>query len=358
LAKKFINRFVFFAVIVTSLPPIKIKKFRRLAMISLSKVVGSVLLGASLVCSLGVSAAPKEDVTYLLAAPPTLPAFGPWIIAKQKGYYDEVGLNVTFLAARGGVDVAKQIGTGNAIVGGAIGDTPVIVRSNNVPVKTIALLGGGSLTQIMVSSNSGIKNVKDLKGKTLSAMAYTDTSYYSLLGSLEMAGLTKKDVDIQAAGPAGVWQLLAKGEVNGMIAVPDWIINAREAGAKIEALPADQHFKSMAQAIIASDDAIKNRPETLRKLVSATLRGLKDIIDNPDEAAKTFAIAVPAYSGKEATLRAIFDLYRQNVYPGQTTLGAMDPARLKLVQDFYVKEGIVTKASPLDDLYTNQFVPR
>ena len=299
-----------------------------------------------------------EDITYLLPAPPTLPAFAPWVIAKHKGYYAAADLNVTFIAARGGVDVAKQVGAGNAMVGGAIGDTPIIVRANNVPVKAIALIGGGSLTQLAVNTASGVKNIKDLKGKSVSVMAYTDTTYYALLGSLEMAGMTKKDVNIQAAGPAGVWQVLAKGDVAAMAGVPEWIVSAREGGATIELLPPEQHFKSMAQAIIASDDAIKKNPETLRKLVQATLRGQKDIIDNPAEAAKTFAAAVPSYAGKEASLQATFEMYRKYVYAGQVTQGMMDPARLKAVQDFYVKEGIVSKASPLDDLYTNQFVGR
>lgn len=299
-----------------------------------------------------------EDVTYLLPAPPTLPAFAPWVIAKHKGYYAAADLNVTFIAARGGVDVAKQVGAGNAMVGGAIGDTPIIVRANNVPVKAIAVIGGGSLTQLAVTAASGVKNIKDLKGKSVSVMAYTDTTYYALLGSLEMADMTKKDLDIQAAGPAGVWQLLAKGDVAAMAGVPEWIVSARDAGAKIDLLPPEQHFKSMAQAIIASDEAIKKHPETLRKLVQATLRGQKDIIDNPAEAAKTFAAAVPSYAGKEISLQATFEMYRKYVYAGQATQGMMDPVRLKAVQDFYVKEGIVAKASPLDDLYTNQFIGR
>lgn len=299
-----------------------------------------------------------EDITYLLPAPPTLPAFAPWVIAKHKGYYAAADLNVTFIAARGGVDVAKQVGAGNAMVGGAIGDTPIIVRANNVPVKAIAVLGAGSLTQLAVNTASGVKNIKDLKGKSISVLAYTDTTYYALLGSLEMADMTKKDLDIQAAGPGGVWQLLAKGDVAAMAGVPDWIVSARDAGAKIDLLPQEQHFKSMAQAIIASDETIKKHPETLRKLVQATLRGQKDVIDNPAEAAKTFAAAVPSYAGKEASLQATFEMYKKYVYGTQAVQGAMDPARLKAVQDFYVKEGIVPKASPLDDLYTNQFVGR
>ena len=58
------------------------------------------------------AAAPLERVTYLLPAPIYLPAFGPWIVARQRGYYAAEGLEINFETARGGADVAKQIGVG------------------------------------------------------------------------------------------------------------------------------------------------------------------------------------------------------------------------------------------------------
>src|SRR5690554_709127 len=89
-----------------------------------------------------------KEVTYLLPAPKTLPSFAPWLIAQQAGYFADEGLNVTFVSGKGGVDVAKQVGAGNAVIGGAIGDTPIIVRANGIPVKAVAVLGAGSLTLV------------------------------------------------------------------------------------------------------------------------------------------------------------------------------------------------------------------
>jgi NitT/TauT family transport system substrate-binding protein len=114
----------------------------------------------------------------------------------------------------------------------------------------------------------------------------------------------------------------------------------------------------MAQAIIASDDAIQNKPETVQKVVRATLRGLKFMMDDPKGSIDAFIQAVPDYKGKEALLERAFSLQRQYVYAGQKTLGEMDRARLDAVQKFYVEEGVVPKATPLDDLYTNRFVGR
>lgn len=309
--------------------------------------------------SLGVACAAQAQptkVTYLLPAPPNSPAFAPWIIAKEKGYYAAQDLDLTFIAAKGGVDVAKQIGAGNALIGGAIGDTPIVVRANGIPVRAVAVLGDGGVTMIATNAKDNINSVSDLKGKTMTVMSYSDTTYYALLASLRKAGLGKNDVNIQAAGPAGVWQLFSANKAQAMAGVPDWVINAEEAGVQIKLIPQDQIFESMAQAILASDDAIKQQPQIVRGVVQGTLQGMRDIIQDPRAAAVTFAKAVPAYVGKEDSLEKIFKLYVEHVYAKQAVLGHIDPEHLDKVRQFYVSEGIVTQATPFEELFTNQFV--
>ena len=300
--------------------------------------------------------AQTEEITYLLPAPSFLPAFAPWLLAQQRGYFAQEGLKVNFVTAKGGVDCAVQVGAGNAPIGGAIGDTPIIARAQGVPVKAVALLGGRALAHLVVHEGRGINSPKDLKGRTVSVMAYQDTTYYVLLGMMAAAGLGKSDVDAQAAGPAGVWQLFAAGKTDAMSAVPEWIANARGAGAKIKIYESDQSFNIMAQVIIASDDTIKKRPELVRKVVRATLKGVRDIMTNPKGAIADYIAAVPQYKGKEAYIEEVFNLYNTLVYPGQKTLGVIDPARLASLQKFYVQQGIVQKETPLGDLYTNEFV--
>lgn len=311
---------------------------------------------AALGLSFALAAQAATDVTYLLPAPPNSPAFAPWIIAKEKGYYSGKDLNVTFIAAKGGVDVAKQIGAGNALIGGAIGDTPIVVRANGIPVRDVAVLGAGGVTMIATNADEHIDSVKDLKGKTLTVMSYSDTTYYALLASLRKAGLEKTDVNIQAAGPAGVWQLFAAKKSSAMAGVPDWVTDSQEAGLNVKLIPQDQIFESMAQSIMASDDAIEHHPDIVRGVVQATLQGMQDIIADPHAAAVTFAKAVPSYAGKEAQLEKTFKLYVEHVYAQQTVPGRIDPQRLEKVRQFYVSEGIVAKEPKLEDLYTNQFI--
>lgn len=309
------------------------------------------------VAATGFAAGPAhalEKVNYLLPAPGFLPAFGPWQLAKYKGYYKAEGLDVTFQTAKGGVDVAKQVGVGNAPIGGAIGDTALLVRPNGIPVRSVALMGGGSLVQVVARADRGINKVEDLKGKTITVLGYQDTTFYAAQGILASRGLTRKDVNIQAAGPQGVWKLFVAGKADAMMAVPDWIGIARGQGVKMKIFNAMDYFPSMAQAIVASDDMIKKNPKLIEGLVRATLKGLKEIMDNPAEAAKEYVKAVPRW--KVGPITGTFKMYNDYTYGGQKVLGAMDPERLAKLQDFYFKAGFIKKEVPVDDLYTNQFV--
>ena len=305
---------------------------------------------------LGTRARADETITYLFPAPPLLPAFGPIRLAQGKGYFREAGLTVNFATGRGGVDVAKQVGAGNVPLGGIVADAPIVVRQNGVPVKIVCLFGGKGFMQLVVRADSGIEKPADLKGKTITVMSFQDTTFYALLGLLASAGLTKDDVDIQSAGPVGVWQMVATGKSVGMAGVPDWIPPVEAAGVAVKVLPTDEFFPHMAQAVAASDQIIKDKPDLVRAFVKAALHGMKDIMDDPNTAAADFVKFVPEWNGKEDQVKEAFAYYDKLIYPGQKQLGAVDPERMAKLQDFYLKAGIIEKKSPVDDLFTNQFV--
>ena len=197
---------------------------------------------------------------------------------------------------------------------------------------------------------------RELKGKTVTTIAYTDTTYYALLGMLSKSGLTKNDLDIQAAGPAGVWQLFVSKKSVAMASTPDWTVMAMEAGAKVSIIPSDVYFKSMAQAILVSDETIEKNPELVKKLVRATLKGMKDIMASPKEAAKAYVSVLTNYKGHEDSIERMFAFYNQYVYANQKVPGTMDESRLADLQKFYISNGIVAQPAALKDLYTNQFV--
>ena len=328
---------------------------RRLSRRGLIQSAGGIALGVG---ALGIArdARADEEITYLFPAPPILPAFGPIRLAQGKGYFMQAGLTVNFATGRGGVDVAKQVGAGNAPIGGIVADAPIVVRQNGVPVKIVCLFGGKGFMQLVVRADSGIAKPADLKGKTITVMSYQDTTFYALLGLLASVGLSKDDVDIQSAGPVGVWQMVATGKSVGMAGVPDWIPPVEAAGVKVNVLPTDEFFPHMAQAVAASDQIIKDKPDMVRAFVKAALHGMKDIMDDPNAAAVDFVKFVPEWNGKEDQVKEAFAYYDKLIYPGQKQLGEVDSERVARLQDFYLAKGIIEKKSPVDDLYTNQFI--
>ena len=176
-------------------------------------------------------------------------------------------------------------------------------------------------------------------------------------GLLASAGLTQQDVDIQSVGPVGVWQFVAEGKSVGMAGVPDWIPPVMAAGVKVKIIPTETFFPHMAQAIAASDDMIKSKPDMIRKFVHAALRGMKDIMDNPERPPTSSCRSCRSgrAEGRRACVYA-FNMYAKDVYPGQKVLGEVDPARMTKLQDFYLSKGFIQKATPVAELYTNEFV--
>ncbi len=321
---------------------------KRLKMLALSAAIALTATAASA----------QEKLTYLFPAPDFLPAFAPFQIAKAKGYYKDAGLEVDFQVGKGGADVAKQVAVGNADLGGGIGDTPLIVRANGLTVKGVALLGGQSLTALYVRKDTGIKGIADLKGKNVGVLSFQDTTYYNLLAMLASGGLKKDDLSVQAVGPAGVVQLMISGGLQAISGVPEWAAAIEAAGIPLDRYAIDKIFPAMAQAILASDKAIAEKPKAVQGFVTATLKALGEIVADPEKAAKEYVAAVPQHAGKEKVMEAIMRRYVEQVYAPATgfKIGQFDKARMEKVQKFYVDSQIVEKAVAIDDTFTNQFV--
>ena len=124
----------------------------------------------------------------------------------------------------------------------------------------------------------------------------------------------------------------------------------------VRVIPIRQYFPTMAQTILASDDTIAKKPELIRKVVRATLRGMADIVKDPDGATHDFVKATPENADREPELRQVISYYVKYVFTGQAVPGAIDEARLAKLQDYYVKQHIVDKPVPVAELYSNAFV--
>lgn len=300
-----------------------------------------------------------EPLTYLFPAPDFLPAFAPFHIARARGYFAKAGLDVTFQVGKGGADVAKQVALDNADLGGATVDTVLLVRANGLAVKSVALLGAGALYQIIARKAANVRSVRDLKGKKIGVFGFQDNGFYNLQGALAQVGMTREDVSIQAVGPAGLVQLMISGDLDAVSAVPETTAAIEAAGVPVDIYAITDFFPGMAQVIVASEGTIRKRPAQVRGFVAAILTAIRDVEADPDGMAKLYCQAVPQIAGKEAMVADIMRRYARIVYRSADTkrFGAVDPAKVQAMRDYYVRAGIIPKAEPVSETYTDDFLP-
>lgn len=297
-----------------------------------------------------------DKITMMFPASEDLPNVSAFQIAKYKHYYSDAGLDAEFLAGHGGVYGGRQAGDGNVDFAEIFGDTAVVLRSQGVPIKMVALMGGQGPVVLAANAQSGIRNLKDLKGKSISILGREDSTYYILLAALASANLKEEDVKIRSLGPSGVIRDFIRGDVQVCACIPEWIVEAEDAGVKMNLIRVAAFLPSLAQSIVTSDRFLAAHPDTVRRFVQATLKAYVELRDNPTEGAKVYADAVPVHEGQEAKLLRIYRYHDRFSWAGQRFAGVIEPQKVEELQDVYYNLHIITKKSSLDSLFTNEFV--
>jgi NitT/TauT family transport system substrate-binding protein len=307
------------------------------------------LLLSGMVCQAG------DKVTVMFPASLGLSNVSAFQIARYKNYYGDAGLEVEFLPGQGGVYAGREVGEGKADFGVVFGDTAIVLRSQGLPLKMVALLGGQSPMVLAANTLSGIRNLKDLKGKSISILSREDSTYYILLAALASVNLKESDVDIRALGATGVARDFIRGDVQVCACIPEWIVAAKDAGVKMNLIRVSDYLPSLAQSIVTSDQYISAHPDAVRRFVQASLKAFVDLRDDPVATTKIYVMAVPEHHGQESTLARIYDYYKAS-WSGQTIAGSIDARKIEKLQNIYYDLHIISKKSPPLRIFANSFI--
>jgi NitT/TauT family transport system substrate-binding protein len=198
-------------------------------------------------------------------------------------------------------------------------------RSQGVPLKDVATLYQRYPVVLIVPEDSPITSPADLKGKKIGIPGPFGETYFGLLAMLDGAGLTEADVDIQHIGFTQQAALTA-GHVDAVMGfVNNDAVNFASAGMKVRTIEipgGDDGVPLVGVGLGVLDATATERPEDVRAVVEATLRGVKDVAADPEAAVKTSAAYVPDLSRPDrqkaalATLEATIPLYEAGGTPG------------------------------------------
>lgn len=307
----------------------------------------------SLLAAAPAAAKPLEVITYILPAPEDAIAFAPFLLARDDGSYAAAGLEIRFRVIMGGANVGKALGRGEGDLGGAGGDTAILLRANAVPVKGVALLGHHSFVTLML--RPGV-TVDSAYAGAIDVPSLQDTPYYALKAWLKAGNANLGQVTVKAMPSEATIARIGQGQIDGMVGTVDRGVRVERTGTQLEYRPLDGVYPAMAQAILASDTVIRTRPVMVRAFVNATLQAIRAIERDPAAAADRWRALVPnsGYS-RDETIR-IFTLFKEHVYGDPTDLGRFHSRTMKRAVAAAKGEGLVPLSYRGADTYTNRFV--
>ena len=207
----------------------------------------------------------------------------PFVLARDKGWYAEEGLEVTF-GEGGGSDVAvATIDAGDDDIGIASFDAVAVLRPEGANVKVAGAWESRSPLAIITLAGSPITEPVDLEG----AQVTMDQGDFPMFEAFAVrAGFDADAVDLVIMSEEAQAPALAEGKIDGIMGwttyhAPQLVEITGDVGA---VLWSDYDFDLMNLTIIASDERIQNDSETVCAFVRASYRGLEYSIDNPGEA--------------------------------------------------------------------------
>ncbi len=261
--------------------------------------------------------------------------YAPVSAGLEKGFFREVGIDLTYSTGRGSGDAVKRVAAGASPFGD--GDISALMAARlreNAPVRCVMSQYTMSPHSVFVLESSGITSLRDLAGKTLvTTPGNSHFLYFPLVA--RMVGLDPASVRWVTADAAAMGPMLITRRVDGapMFATHEYYQNkqAERVGQRIRVIPyAEYGFRIYSYCWFASEETIRTNPDMVRRFLAALSRSFLWAKDNVEEAAAIHNRRHPEVAVDEAvgSMRVMMR-YMFNEATEQTGFGGFDPARLR-----------------------------
>ncbi len=208
----------------------------------------------------------------------------PLRIAQVKGFFKDEGLEPEIIQMRAGVTITA-LTTGDIDYGAPL-DSIVRASARGQPLK--GLLSFVNKPMHYLVSRSELNSVRELRGKTLAISAFGSSEQYTTYAILRGHGLEpdKKDVQVVALGDSPVrLEALKRRIVDGTVILIPHVLVAENLGFKILAHAGD-FIELSTPGVGATDKLLREKPDQVKRVVRAAVRGLLFLRRNRDESVR------------------------------------------------------------------------
>ncbi|PYG02302.1 NitT/TauT family transport system substrate-binding protein [Georgenia satyanarayanai] len=280
--------------------------------------------------------------------------FAPFYVAEARGYYEDAGVDVTLRhhGASESLFGALEAGEEDLVVAG--GDEMLQARSAGVPVVNVATLYEEYPVVLIVPADSDITSAEDLAGRSVGIPGPFGETYFGLLALLADAGLTEDDLTVEHIGFTQQAALSA-GHVDAVMGYANNdAVQFAEAGVDVRTIPLGE-VPLVGIGVGTHEDLLADDGGTVAAVVSATMRGVQDVVEDPAAAVDVAAEHVPgladpaARDAALATVEATVPLYG-------SASGGNDLARWEAMATFMSETGLLEGEVDVTAAVTNDAV--
>jgi len=249
-------------------------------------------LWPALALTLAAAGAQAQDKLTLQLKWVTQAQFAGYYVAKDKGFYKDVGLDVTIKAGGPDINPSQVIAGGGADVIVDWMPSALATREKGVPIVNIAQVFRRSGMQLTCRKDSGITKPTDFKGKTLGVWffgnEYPFLSWMDKLGFKTTGGADGVKVLKQGFNVDPLLQKQADC-ISTMTYNEYWqVIDAGLPAEELVVFPyEDQGVATLEDGIYTLESSLKDAAMTdkLARFVKASMKGWDWAVANPDDAA-------------------------------------------------------------------------
>jgi NitT/TauT family transport system substrate-binding protein len=279
--------------------------------------------------------------------------FSPFYVAQERSYLRDAGFDVTF-DYRWETDGIQLVAAGEIPFSVASGDQVIQARSMGLPVVAVAGWYQTFPVGVMALHDVTLDRPEDLRGLRIGIPETFGASYIGLRALLDVGGLTETDIELQAIGYTQLAALTA-GTVDAVVvyANNEPVVLAQQ-GTPFKVLYAADYVDLVSAVIVSSDSYVQTHPKSVSRFVGAFLKGLSDVLADPDAAFAICETAVEGLSDNAVVQREVLNASIELWQAPQ--LGLMSPEAWAKAQEVMISAGMIETASPVEQLYTNAFV--
>jgi NitT/TauT family transport system substrate-binding protein len=279
------------------------------------------------------------------------PQYAPFYVAVHKGYFADEGFEVDFDYSFE-TDGLALVGAGEVPFAIVSGEQVILARAQEIPVVYILEWFQRFPIAVISKSDSGIEKTLDLRDRQIGLPGFFGASYVGFAGLLAANGLSLEDVEPSDIGYSQVESLLTD-QVEAVVGYANnEPLQLEQLGEAVNVIYVADEADLVANGLIASEELVSKNPDMVAAFVRATLRGIADTIDDPEEAYEISKRYVEGLDdSRKNVLEASIELWRAD------TLGLTESESWQRTQDALLQIGFLD--APIENLgeaYTNEFV--